>query len=560
MTSLGYDPYYSSYRHRYVESGPRVAVRNSGGLPCRSVYSSLAAPPLSNWLHYSGFGRTASFSSPLSLLGSAPDLDLSQAAQVSSDFRAVRMQESAQLQELNDRFAGFIEHVRELEQCNRALEAELLVLRRRNGEPSRLHVLYEQEARELRAAVEEASAEKQAAQGRRDRLEEALRGLQARYEEEAVAREDAEARLLEARKGADEAALGRAELEKQTDSLLDELAFLKRLHEGEIAELQAQAQFSAQVSAQTETAAPDLSAALRDIRAQYERLAQRNMQSAEDWFHGKVSTMTESAARHGDDMRKARDEAGEYRRLLKARGLEVEVCRSATQELEKQLQDIEEKQSAEIAAMQEAIGQLENELSATKNEMARYLKEYQDLLNVKMALDIEIAAYRKLLEGEETRFSVGGAGSLQSVFSQSVSAVPSFGRSVFSLQSSLSSGAPYLLSSRLLSSSFSSADEMIGASQAQRSEEGLPAGGDEEQQQQEEEEKEVQDGEEEGEAEEGGEGEEEEEEEGASDKEGGEQGEGESGAGGGAGGDTRGAGKEERGDEGGDRKAEEKED
>lgn len=51
------------------------------------------------------------------------------------------------------------------------------------------------------------------------------------------------------------------------------------------------------------------------------------------------------------------------------------------------------------------------------------------------------------MEGEETRINAGMAGSLASSYTMA----PSYSRPVFSVQSSVTSAAPYLLSSRLVS-------------------------------------------------------------------------------------------------------------
>uniref|UniRef100_A0A8C4XP13 Neurofilament light n=1 Tax=Falco tinnunculus TaxID=100819 RepID=A0A8C4XP13_FALTI len=259
MTSYGYDPFFPSYKRRYTES-PRLHVstmRSGGGYSsARSAYSSLSAPVSSVSVRRSYAASSASGS----LLHSVDSLDLSQVAAISNDLKSIRSQERAQLQDLNDRFACFIERVHELEQQNKVLEAELMVLRQKHAEPSRFRALYEQEIRELRLAAEEATSEKQALQGERESLEETLRGLQARYEEEVLSREDAEARLLEVRKG--------------------------------------------------------------------------------------------SAAKNTDAVRAAKDEVSESRRLLKAKTLEIEATRGMNEALEKQLQELEEKQSADISALQ----------------------------------------------------------------------------------------------------------------------------------------------------------------------------------------------------------------
>lgn len=146
MTSTGFDFYFpSTYKRRTVVRS--AGHGSNGGIESRAAYSSRYAPTsyTSSYRSSPTYSRASSSSFLLSAPGytAATELRLDQAAQVTTEFKRLRTQEKAELQDLNDRFASFIDRVHELEQQNKLLETERLLLRQRQTEPSTLRAQYE---------------------------------------------------------------------------------------------------------------------------------------------------------------------------------------------------------------------------------------------------------------------------------------------------------------------------------------------------------------------------------------------------------------------------------
>ncbi|CAL8288191.1 unnamed protein product [Boreogadus saida] len=229
--------------------------------------------------------------------------------------------------------------------------------------------------------------------------------LPVQLQEETGQRQDAENNLNVFRQDVDEASLNRIQLERKIEALNDEIVFLKKIHEEEQRELQEQA-LAQQVHVDLDVSKPDLTVALRDIRAQYESMASSNMQETEEWYRSKFADMADSAGRNAEALRLAKQEANDHRRQLQVLTCDLDSLQGTNESLERQLRDAEDRCAVETASYQDTANRLEDEINGLKEEMARHLREYQDLLNVKLALDIEIATYRKLLEGEESRITV----------------------------------------------------------------------------------------------------------------------------------------------------------
>ncbi|KAM6449471.1 keratin, type I cytoskeletal 10-like [Liasis olivaceus] len=311
--------------------------------------------------------------------------------------------EKETMQNLNDRLASYLTKVHALEEANSALEQKI----RNWYEKSATHIneglydgsRYNSSIDDLRNKIISASVRNGSIILQIDNARLAADDFRMKYENELFLRHNVEADINGLKKVQDELSLSKSDLEIQIESLMEELAFLKKNHEEEMKSWQGTV--SGDVNVEINTApGVDLTTVLNKMRAEYEALAEQNRRDAETWFSEKSKELNMTINVSAKETITNKKQIADLRHTLQGLEIDLKTQLSLRQSLESTLVETEGQYCAQLLQIQGMINKVENQVKQIREDMECQNADYRHLLDIKIRLENEIETYRRLIDGE----------------------------------------------------------------------------------------------------------------------------------------------------------------
>ena len=216
-----------------------------------------------------------------------------------------------------------------------------------------------------------------------------------------------EKQLAELSRQMEEETMARVEAQNALQSTVERNQFKENLHQQEIAELRSfQETHTTKITKELEEEYDcRLEEALENMRSQYGAQMDEIRDSAERKNADKIQEMKQHIERLVNESKKTRAEWSVMKTRYDDSQSQVTQMQKQNQHLQQQLRDAEN--GAEQLRMERdrMVEEMQAEIDALKAELAQIRDERQELIESRISLDLELQAYRKMLDAEEERLS-----------------------------------------------------------------------------------------------------------------------------------------------------------
>ncbi|TMS01704.1 Keratin, type I cytoskeletal 13 [Larimichthys crocea] len=269
------------------------------------------------------------------------------------------------MQNLNDRLATYLAKVAALEKANAELELKIRqFVESKVGPSTKDFGAFYVTITELQGKIQDAILAKGTVLLSIDNAKLAQDDFRVKFENELSMRQSVEADIAGLKMLMGELGVAKTDLSMQIDSLTEELVSMKKNHEEDL--LSMRTQMSGQVNVEVDAAPQeDLTRIIEEVREHYEAVAAKSRKDLESWYQ------TQKAS------------------------------------LESSLAEIQSRYGMQMSGFQMQVSSMEEQLVQLRADLERQGQEYQMLLDIKTRLEMEIAEYRRLLDGEGLGVGVG---------------------------------------------------------------------------------------------------------------------------------------------------------